>query len=256
MDTINHSIQPERKTQYLLWTTEQTIQQLKENIFDHYGVREEHLHIAYKLIARELQQLWIEIQHSDLSNVVEEQEDEEADHLETSIADGDTIYLHDNLGDHGWIATRLYDAMHLWSGHMIQRAATEESWLQFWGDEAYKIGSVFHQWASEEVLSNVRLYEKEAGELWLFMLAKVLNTWYDVDLISKQQADNILRMYNDYAANDLEYIMDYYRTGKSKNFFQERKFFPKPTINHLAIPAPDTLNIKKRSVIDIGVVRS
>lgn len=60
-------------------------------------------------------------------------------------------------------------------------------------------------------------------------------------------------MYNDYCANDLEFIIDYYRTGKSKNFFAEWKFFDHNMLQSLQ--TPPHIKAQKRPMIDIGVVR-
>ncbi len=248
---------PEKKTQYKTGVSESVLATLKQNILDHYRVTEKDLHIAYDLLEHELYKWWISVKLKDLSSVVEEAEWDKADHIETSIADGDTVYLHDNLWDHGGIATRLFDVMHLWAGHMIQWAADQDSGLQFWWDKAYDIGTVFHNGASEETLQQVRSYEEEAGRLGLFALQDILSfcVFDEKNSVAenKQIADSIYRMYNDYCANDLEFIIDYYRTGKSKNFFAEWKFFDHNMLQ--ALSTPPHIRARKRDMIQIGVIR-
>lgn len=247
----------ERKTQYKTGVSESILTTLKQDILDHYRVTERDLEIVYDLLQHELYKRWIHVEYRDLNNVIEEHNGEQADHIETSIADGDTVYLHANLWDHGGIATRLFDIMHLWAGHMIQRAADHDSGLEFWGDAAYEIWSVFHNGASQETLQKVRKYEEEAGRLGLFALQNILhfcvfNESHSV-VENKEISQNIYRMYNDYCANDLEFIIDYYRTGKSKNFFAEWKFFDHTMLQSLQ--TPPHIKAKKRPMIDIGVVR-
>lgn len=79
-------------------------------------------------------------------------------------------------------------------------------------------------------------------------LAMILQT-LSLDSDSK----NIIQMYSDYVLTDKAYIIEYYKTGVSKNFFSTWKF-DHPLIELL--PVPVIFTPRKRTIIEIGLVRS
>jgi hypothetical protein len=91
-------------------------------------------------------------------------------------------------------------------------------------------------------------YELEAGQIGLSFLSLVIQ-WLALD----SNSDNIMKLYNDYVRSDNDYIMDYYKTGQSKNFFSQRHY------DTPRLPLLDT-NIQfvplQRTTIEIGLIRS
>jgi hypothetical protein len=110
-----------------------------------------------------------------LSNL-DESDDETSDHAETCTSDGKTIYLHNQLKDHGGILTRIYDVMHMGCGHLIQRGSDENQGLKRYGDNARGIGSVFHLGADKSTLDDVQKYELEAGQLGVSFITRELQS--------------------------------------------------------------------------------
>jgi hypothetical protein len=188
----------------------------------------------------------IHVEIVNLSNATDSWE-QDADHAETCTSDGLTIYLHNQLADHGGIATRIYDILHMGCGHLIQWWATETSGLERYGDKAREIGSVFHGDSSEQVLQDVERYEFEAWRLGISYLTKIIDT-----LALDGDKQDIIQMYSDYVRTDKDYIIDYYRTWKSKNFFASRQC-DQPIVD--LIPVPIDFTPKQRTTIQLWLVR-
>jgi hypothetical protein len=235
---------PKKQTQYLINAGVVNA----ESILQKYNVKESDLFRVYEALVKYVIAAGIVIQQVDLSNLNEGQAGEEADHAETCTSDGHTIYLHNQLKDHGGILTRIYDVMHMWCGHLIQWWSDEKQGISRYGDKAWEIWSVFHMGADAETLSHVQKYELEAWQLGLSCLSKILR-WLALD----SSAENIMKLYNDYVMTDNDYIIDYYHTGESKNFFSQRQY------NTPRLPLLNT-NIQftplQRTMIDIGLIRS
>lgn len=219
-----------------------------KSVLEYYNVSERDLDTIYRAFEGQCKKYLIEVLTVNLTWMKEENEWEDADHSETCTSDGKTIYLHNQLSDHWGIMTRVYDIMHMWCGHLIQRWAKENSGLEYYGDKARKIGSVFHMWASDDLLLKVSNYELEAGILWVQHLREIIKEV----ILQDSDTESIIQLYSDYVQTDHEYIIDYYRTGKSSNFFKNRKFNQEllPEIN-----LPIVIDIQKRSDIEIWLVR-
>jgi len=235
------------KTQYRIG--EESAQINVQTILEHYNVSERDLHTVYEAFEKECKKNLIEVITIDLSWLEEEHEWEDADHAETCTSDGKTIYLHNQLSDHWGITTRIYDIMHMGCGHLLQRWAKEHSWLEYHGDKAWEIGSVFHMWASDELLSKVWDYELEAWTLWVQYLRNI------VKKVSLQDStpEAIIQLYSDYVQSDHEYIIGYYKTWVSTNFFSHWKF-DQPILPETQIPTDIT--VQKRTSIEIWLIRN
>jgi len=218
-----------------------------KEILEHYGVSEEDLHRLYQGLEKLCEKNGIKVVMTDMSKNVEENNGEEADHFETCTSDGEKVYLHNQLQDHGGIMTRVYDIMHMGCGHMIQRAAQQQSGLDRYGDKAWAIGSVFHMGADAHKLREVGEYEMEASELALQCVRDVL-----AHTLTDGPAENIVKLYSDYIRSDNHYILDYYKTGKSTNFFDGREFDQTPVKSH-AVPS---FVPHKRAIMEIGLIRN
>ena len=221
-----------------------------QEILDHYAVLEADLHRVFDQTTSYVESKGIPVQIVDLSQVSDSWE-EDTDHAETCTSDGKTLFLHNQLSDHGGILTRFYDLLHLGCGHVIQRWADERSWLTRYGDKAYTIWSVFHGWANQQVLKDVEDYEFEAGKMWLAYLNNIILP----SLSLNTPTENIMKLYSDYVRNDKRYIIEYYRTQVSKNFFSEREFDQDP-VDISGIKTPVPFIPIKRGQIQIGLIRS
>lgn len=234
------------QTQYAIGT--QNVHEQARTILNHYKVSEIDLFRLFSAIESTCSDNGIDVVIVDLS---QNPEDDGSDHAETCTSDGQTIYLHNQLKDHGWILTRIYDIMHMGCGHLIQWWAQADSGLTWYGDTAFEIGSVFHDGANEDTLMRVKAYELEAGVLGLSYIDSILDT---LELTESTKQD-IMQLYNDYVITDNKYIIDYYRTWVSTNFFSNW-IYDQDMLTLLDLDTIQHINAAKRTTIEIGLVRS
>jgi|GEM_PF-4875253 len=95
-------------TQYAIGSQNPNTQ--ARQILDYYKVREVDLHRLFAAIEEQCINNGMKIQ---IVNLADNPEDDHSDHAETCTSDGHTIYLHNQLRDHGGILTRIYDIMHM-----------------------------------------------------------------------------------------------------------------------------------------------
>ena len=108
----------DRLTQYKIG--EQCNSATAQEILEHYRVAEHDLFRLFTAFEELVKNNGMDVEIVDLSHV-EDSDTDDTDHAETCTADGKTIYLHNQLKDHGGILTRIYDIMHMGCGHLIQR---------------------------------------------------------------------------------------------------------------------------------------
>ena len=168
-------------------------------------------------------------------------------HHETCVSDGADVWMHDDLGEIGGITGRLYDLLHVGCGHLWQWSADERSGLRFFGDAAWEIGSISHLGASKEELEMVRAYEREAGELAMANLRYILA----INAFPEEFVRSFCRFFRDYLNTDLDYIVNYYITGKALPFFDRWKM-GSPELRAVELGFPMT--IKRRSNKCIALV--
>jgi|GEM_PF-6950254 len=137
-------------------------------------------------------------------------------HHETCLSDGLDIWMHDEIEHVGGECSRLYDLLHVGCGHLFQWAASIDSGLAFYGDQAWKMASTLYLKAPEADIQRVWAYEREAAQIAVGNLKHIL----DSSSQSQSFRENVARMFNDYATTDLEYITAYYRTGKVTSIFE------------------------------------
>jgi hypothetical protein len=138
------------------------------------------------------------------------------EHHETCISDGLEVWLHGEIDHPGGECSRLYDLLHVGCGHFFQWSADATSGLSYFGDEAWGMASRSFLRASEQDIQMVWKYEYEAARLATGCLNELLKSGgFGATLCSR-----VKRMFNDYAATDLEYITAYYRTGAVKDIFE------------------------------------
>lgn len=236
----------QKTSQYLIGEN-RTTSNTALSILDHYNVNEQDLFRVYAGLVSLVEKNGVKIVMTDMSNMKEEHNGEEADHIETCTSDGEVVYLHDQLDDHGGILTRIYDVLHMGCGHIVQWGADQKSGLDWYGDKAWDIGSVFHLNATDEKLAQVSDYEMEASKIALTCLRKVLK-----ETLLDTPADNIFQMYSDYVLSDNKYIINYYKTGVSTNFF-DNWLFDLPLIETKKFPS---FTPHKRMMMNIGLIRN
>lgn len=205
----------------------------KDNILEYYKVPEKELANVFEGLKSRAESLGLKVVMADLSELtnVNDPKALEIKH-DTCQSDGKTVYLHSDLKAVGGNVSRIYDLMHVGLGHGTQWAAGKDSGLEFYGDESWQIATKAYIGASEEDLVAVHKYEEEAGRLGLAHLRKALE---NVTNLNETTANNLAQMYSDYVRRDLNYIMDYYRTGEVVNFFEN--FEPnQPILKQIAIP--------------------
>ncbi len=160
-----------------------------------------------------------EVVETEVYRVTETRTSQEKHH-ESCISDGLEVYLHNDLEEVGGICSRVYDLLHVGCGHVWQWSANSKSGLRFYGSEAWRIASIFFLGKTDREINLVREYEKEAGILAISNLEIVLQQ----SDFRPEFRESCRKFLNDYVQNDLEYIIDYYRTGEVKNFFNGWKF--------------------------------
>lgn len=204
----------------------------KETILRQYNLNAQELTKLFDCIVSRLENDGITVQFSDLGPVIETniymsdmlarvdqhkaEQAQEQGHHETCVSDGQTVFLHHDLEDVGGITGRLYDILHVGLGHAYQWGAGETDGLRFYGDAAWDIGSRFFMFASEKELDVVRAYEKEGSRVALGNLQKIFRENAFSDGFVKEYT----RFFIDQATTDLDYIIDYYRTGEARHFFE------------------------------------
>jgi hypothetical protein len=226
-----------------------------KHIKNRYKVSEEELQELFKALCREAEAMGVNIHLTDLSHVKEVEvfaEDllveAKDDHNETAVSDGKNIFLHVRTEEQGGVMGQIYDLLHIAFGHMLQWASDMSGGLQFFGNFAYEVGTPFFLGASDRQLEIVRLYEREAGVLALNCLRKIL---------SKENLENqdaLLRLFSDYAGTDLWYIIDYYREGLERSFFDNWRFGSGQELLKEKIKKPSKLDFIAREVKAVPLI--
>lgn len=195
-------------------------------ILKKYGIEDADLESLTEEVRRLVESTGIEVRFVDLRAVIEQDilgtdavaeqlgSDTGEKHHETAISDGRTLYLHDELEEFG-LAGRLYDLLHMGAGHVWQWSSTADSGLEFHGDIGWELGSKFHLGATEEVLQQVYRYERESSCIAMGNLDMILT--HD-QVHDDEWKARMRRFLNDYLSTDLDYIVDYYRTGRVYDF--------------------------------------
>lgn len=239
---------PTNQTQYLIGSKTEIIQQKIQSMLGDYQIQQELLFIIKDQLINHLEQNYgVITQYVDSIR----EEADNSDHDETATCDnGVTMTLLKDLSKHAGIVTQLYDILHLWWWHMLQWAMESDPGdREYWWDKAFEIGAVFHVWASQEKLEQVRQYEEEGWRMGLWNLKQTM----ELMQLNLEIQSTVMRFYNDYQQNDLNYLLNYYRTGKSINFFENRQN-DLPTLPLL--PVPSEVRVKTRPPLGIGVIRA
>jgi hypothetical protein len=220
----------------------------KENLLDYYKIPETDLERLFPELEKQAQSFGLDVVLADLSQLTKVNDPKALDiKHDTCQSDGKTVYLHNDLKKAGGMPSRIYDLIHVGLGHGTQWSANKNSKLQFAGDKSWKIATKAYVGAGEENLKTVYEYEKEAGRLGLEHLKKVLAKSNRIT-----SAGQIIQMYNDYLIRDLSYIMQYYRSGKIVDFFEN--FEPnQPLLEDINVP--EKLQPKTRANPAIPLIR-
>ncbi len=116
-------------------------------------------------------------------------------------------------------------------GHIWQWGSEFKDGLTFFGTYAFELGTVFFLGANDAQLAVVREYEKEGSRIALQNLRQVLK---EIDL-PEETKNNFIHFYNDYMTTDLWYIIDYYKNGIEKPFY-ECWLFDQPILSSIVLP--------------------
>jgi hypothetical protein len=218
-----------------------------EDLVIKYNLNKKNLLSLYENIVSFLQNKGVNVSYINLEHLIEtdiykvERLIEETEkHHESCISDGAEVFLHEDIEDVGGICGRLYDILHVGCGHLWQWSSNGNNNLKFFGENAWEIGSTFYLGKSKEEIDTVWHYELEAGIIALSNLKIILNQCNYTEEFNK----NIIQLFNDYMQTDLEYITSFYRTGQTKNFF-ENWIYNSQKIPNINIDFP--LNIVRRT---------
>lgn len=109
----------QKTSQYLIADNRKTSNSAL-SILDHYKVKEQDLFRVCNALIALCEKNGVKIILTDMSKFTENDGDQDADHIETCTSDGEVVYLHNHLADHGGILTRIYDILHMGCGHIVQ----------------------------------------------------------------------------------------------------------------------------------------
>ena len=220
----------------------------KENILEYYSIPETELEQAFGVLKEYAEKLGLRVTLADLSQLTKVADPKALNLMhDTCQSDGLNVYLHNDLKKVGGNVGRVYDLMHVGLGHGTQWAADENGGLKYFGDASWDIATKAYVGASEPDLRTVHEYEEEAGRLGLEHVRKALD-----DKNNQEITQHIIQMYSDFVRRDLDYIMNYYRSGEIVDFYSN--FEPGlPLLDRITIPA--VLKPKSRDNPSVPLIR-
>lgn len=223
-------------------------------ILKFYGLEVSYIKIIFDKLIEKAKEIGVEVVMTDLSHVKEVEifrdslaVDAKDEHYETCVTDGKKVYLHNRDEKTGGVAGQLYDVLHVALGHLWQWGSDQKGGLKFFGNFSYELGTIFFLGANERQLEVVREYEKEGSMIALQNLRNIL---LDLDLRDETK-ENVVRFMNDYMNTDLWYIIDYYRNGIEKPFY-DNWMYNQPMLPEINLPTK--LNLISRDAPAIPLI--
>lgn len=224
------------------------------DVLARYDLKKEDVSIVFNAVVSKAKEIGVEVIITDLSHVKEVEVFRDSlgiepkdDHYETCVTDGKTVYMHNRDEKTGGVAGQLYDVLHVALGHLWQWGSDQKGGLQFFGNFAFELGTIFYLGANEKQLDIVREYEREGSVIAFTNLLKILES---LDLPHATKV-SIKHFVSDYMHTDLWYIIDYYRNGIEKPFYECWKY-NQPMISEINLPAE--LNLVKRNAPAIPLI--